>query len=98
MQQEINATEPTRAVRIHGINKMGAESGIAEMTDGRTIPLCQDDTEQNVWARWQVTYRDVFILDGENRPVAVFNLTVHGLQEPANYDSLKALILRAANE
>ncbi len=97
MQQEIDAAQPDHAVRIHGINKIGYESGNEGMVEGRTIPLCQDQQGQNVWVSWKATYRDVVILDPENRPVAVFNLTTHGLGTPANYDSLKALILEIAN-
>jgi hypothetical protein len=98
MQQEINATNPKHAVRIHGIDLIGYESGIPEMCAGRTIPLCQDDSIQVVQTRWQATYRDVFVLDEENRPTAVFNLTLHSLATQVNYDSLKALILQTAND
>jgi hypothetical protein len=44
-----------------------------------------------------VTWRDVVILDAQNRRVGVYNLTQHNLQTPANYDSLKAMILEEAN-
>lgn len=96
MQQEIAAADPSLDVRIHGVNKIGYESGNAGMCEGRTIPLCQDQQAQDVWTAWKVAYRDVVILDPENRPVAVFNLTTHGLGTPANYDSLKSLILQIA--
>lgn len=46
-----------------------------------------------VWDSWQITYRDVVILDGNNVPVAVFNLTSNDLQNSANYQALKDLLL-----
>jgi len=36
-----------------------------------------------------VTYRDVIILDADNIPVAVFNLTTHDLSAAGNRDALK---------
>jgi hypothetical protein len=66
MQQEISAMNPLREVQILGVNQIGRESGIGEMSEGRTIPLCQDEDSLKVWISWHVTYRDVFILDREN--------------------------------
>lgn len=43
-----------------------------------------------------MTYRDVVVLDSGNRVAAVYNLTEHDLSVPANYDSLKALLVRVA--
>jgi hypothetical protein len=79
------------------MNQIGAEGSIPEMCQGRTIPLCQDDTQQKVEERWKVTYRDVVILDPLGRPAAVYNLTKHGLGRTTAYDSLKAMILEIAN-
>ena len=77
-------------------NGAGQEAGNATITTGRSLPWLQDTDESGVYGDWQVTYRDVIILDAENRPVAVYNLTTHNLAEPANYDSLKALLLQVA--
>lgn len=51
-----------------------------------------------MWAAWQVTFRDVVILDTENRPVGVYNLTVHDLGDPASYAELKQLLIAATGE
>ena len=49
-----------------------------------------------MWAAWGVNYRDVVVLDGDNIPVAVYNLTIHDLSDPANYDALRTMLLDAA--
>lgn len=60
------------------------------------LPWLQDTPEVDAWGLWRVTWRDVVILDRENRPVAVYNLTVHDLADPGSYAELKALLLTAA--
>ena len=97
MQEEIDAVHPRLRVQILGVNKMGHESGNTTVVEGRTLPWLQETESQPCWTTWKVTWRDVVILDAQNRRVGVYNLTVHNLQERANYDSLKAMILREAN-
>ncbi len=98
MQNELLAANPMTKIRIAGVHQIGAESGIDTMCSGRDIPLLQDTYDDHVWAQWQVTYRDVVILDEENRAVAVFNLTEKSLSYPENYDELKQLLLDTAGE
>lgn len=62
----------------------------------RTLPWLQDILEDPVWTRWGVTYRDVRILDSQNRLFAVFNLTQNDLAVDENRDTLKQLFLNAA--
>jgi len=95
MQQEINAASPATPVQILGVNEAGQESGNAAMCEGRSLPWLQDTAEAQVWARWAITYRDVVILDRENRRMTAFNVTEHNLAIPAKYDSLKTLLLDA---
>lgn len=66
------------------------------MTQGRTLPWTQDTVAENVWGAWQVTYRDVVVLDPSNRALAVFNVTKHNLQRPAARDSLVRILRQAA--
>ena len=98
MQNELLNANPATIIRIAGINQIGAESGADAMCNGRDIPLLQDTTEDHAWAQWQVRYRDVVILDEENRTVAVFNVTDKPLTVQENYDELKQLLLDAAGE
>lgn len=97
MQADIAAGHPGRAVQILGVNQMGLESGNAATCEGRTIPWLQETADHPCWESWQVMWRDVVILDGENQRAGVFNLTPHDLADPANYDTLKAMILRVAS-
>lgn len=101
MQGEIDAELGGVAgtkVQILGINETGLESGNAYITNGRTLPWLQDTAEQQVWKSWAVTFRDVIILDAENKPIAVYNVTTHGLADPANYAELKQILVDAANK
>ena len=92
MQAELDAEG---GIDIVGINTLGSESGVQEMCDGRVLRLLQDTPAEHVWTQWQVDYRDVVILDKDNVPVGIYNLTVNDLSIPANYDGLKDM-LRAA--
>jgi hypothetical protein len=67
------------------------------MTTGRTLAWLQDNAAQAVWDSWQVTYRDLVILDRKNWRIGVFNLTEHNLAVPAEYATLKQKLLDAAH-
>ena len=92
MQTELAGAD----VQILGINKIGAESGNSTACDGRDIPWLQDRVDDEVWALWQITYRDVLILDADNRLIATYNLTEHNLADQASYDALKMMLQTAA--
>jgi hypothetical protein len=96
MQGEIDAADPPISVRILGVNEAGQESGNPDMCSGRTLPWLQDTRQQNVWGSWRVEFRDVVILDAENRVLRAYNLTTHDLGNPDYYAALKALLLAAA--
>ena len=94
MQDELTAAGLD--VTIFGVNQAGFESGVVTFTTDRDIGFLQDTAAVNVWTMWGVTYRDVYILDGNNEVVSVYNLTVNNLSEPVKYDELKALFTAAA--
>ena len=96
MQQEIDGAAPAKPVHILGINFTGLEDYNESFCYGRTLPWLQDTAAQNVWGSWAVTWRDVFILDAENRVIDVYNLTDHSLEVGANRDELRAKLLAAA--
>ena len=83
-------------MQILGINRIGAESGNAIACDGRDIPWLQDRAGDKVWGLWDVTYRDVLILDADNRLVGTYSLTEHNLSDQDSYDELKAMLQAAA--
>jgi hypothetical protein len=85
-------------VHILGVNAAGAEGGNAAICAGRHLPWLQDTVADSVWTSWGVAYRDVFVLDPENRVERIYNLTSFDLSVPANYDTLKAILTTAASE
>ena len=88
MQTELAGTD----IQLLGVNQAGAERGNFDTCMGNDIPWLQEDGAVDAWGLWDVRYRDVVILDAENVPVAVYNLTDHDLADPANYAELKALL------
>ena len=77
------------------VNEAGLEAGNDAFVMGKTMPLLQDTTSTNAWARWQVEYRDVVVLDAEGRRRSVQNLTTNDLSVPANFAALKQALLDA---
>ena len=96
MQKDIEAETWSTTVQIHGVNAAGLESGNAVTCQGRTTPWLQDTAAAQVYQKWEVTYRDVIIVNQDNEAVAAYNLTSHNLAVQANYDELKALLQQAA--
>jgi hypothetical protein len=98
LQDDLDALGLPVAVHILGVNDIGQESGNTSMTAGRDLPWLQDVPAASVWQSWNVTFRDVVILDEKNFPIAVYNLTVHDLGDPKNYAELKALLVAATKD
>lgn len=96
MQAEIDALGLDTPVSILGVNAVGAESSNDAMCQGRRIPWLQDTVESDVWGSWNVTYRDVVVLDRHNGFVTAYNLTIHDLGNPDYYAELKKILLQAA--
>jgi hypothetical protein len=92
---EIRAQTPALNVEILGVNDLNESAFNYLMTGGRQLPWLQDTAEQNVWSRWKVIFRDVRILDAQNRLYAVFNLTQFDLTYPTNRQALKTNFLNA---
>ena len=107
MQNELRSVYPDLPIQILGVNEFGHESGNSLMTDGRTAPLLQDvDANNNgssdVWYDlWDITFRDVKILNTQNEVVGTVNLTPpagYDLGEEINYDALKQIIADVAHD
>ncbi len=97
LQDEIRGEGWADDVQILGVNQIGHESGNESACIGKDLPWLQETAQQPIWTPWDITYRDVVILDGSNRKVSTYNLTNQDLSQPGNYAALKAL-LRAAAE
>lgn len=80
------------------MNDAGFESANETICEGRDLPWLQNTPEADVWNVWSVTYRDVWVLDADNVPVGIFNVTNNSLQDQDNYDTLKQMFLDAAGE
>lgn len=96
MQKELNGDFPDKGIKLLGVNGAGFETGVPQMIAGRFLPLLQDTVDVDAWGQWAVTYRDVVILDRDNVPVGVFNLTDHDLAVMMEYETLKGMLLDAA--
>ena len=96
MQDEFDAmtelTRPIQIVGLNGIDKDTKDSFVAE----RDLPWLLDTAEDDVWSQWKIAYRDLLILDPENKPVAVFNLTQFNLSD-VHYDTVKDTFLDLAD-
>lgn len=79
------------------MNEAGYESSLNQLTAAGDLPVLKDEANNAVWDSWDVTYRDVVILDGKNECYAVFNLTGNSIENPGNYADLKALFEGALN-
>lgn len=95
MQGELDAEAPELGIQLLGVNEAGHNSGVPAMVEGRKIPLLQD-VAGGAWPTWGVTYRDVIVLDRENVPFGVFNLTEHDLASMGAFAELKGMLLDAA--
>lgn len=93
MNQELAALE-TSAL-ILGVNAIGRESGNSSIVDGRTTPWLQDIPSEDVWASWDITYRDVVVLDANLEVTDIVNTTTYDLREPENYTRLLDAVLAA---
>jgi len=96
MQAELRVGDDALEIRILGVNGVGYESANETICDGRSIPWLQDEADVEVWDLWEVAYRDVILLDDENRPVGVYNLTTNDLGNPGNYAALRQMLIDAA--
>ncbi len=94
LQADLDAEFPG-AVQIVGINDVLYASGNDSITDGRDLPWLQNTEEADLWNVWGVAYRDVWVLDAENVPVGIFNLSGNSLADQANYDTLRTLFVDA---
>lgn len=92
---EVNAANTGLRVEILGINRISQAANnhlVAQSLN--VLPWLQDTTQQDVWVKWQIAYRDVLVLDSFNRPVLKDNLTSHDLGQVQNYNALKNALLQ----
>jgi hypothetical protein len=94
----VSRVQPGLRVEILGVNRISdAPYNGLILQSMNVLPWLQDTTDQAVWTRWQITYRDVLVLDSLNRPVLKDNLTSHDLGIAANRAALENALLQIAN-
>ncbi len=102
MQQELEDTYPQLRINLIGVNELGHDYANGAVSEGRDLPWLQDVDENSngksdVWYDlWDITYRDVMILNGDNVQVDSYNLTTYDLDVPANYAELREKLIDAA--
>jgi hypothetical protein len=96
LQRVLSREQHAMRVQILGVNDSTQWNENGNLPSNVTLPWLQDTQVDDVWGLWRVTWRDVWVLDDSNRTIAVYNLTVHSLATPANFDSLLHLLRDAA--
>lgn len=82
-------------MRFLGVNRADGADDATLATAEHSIALLQDDEEQDVWGSWEVEWRDLVVLDAENRVVGVMNLTEYDLGEEENVQRVRELVAEA---
>ena len=102
MQELFDAHYPSLDMEIIGVNEYGRDGNNEGFCEGRDIPWLQDvDSDGNgvsdVWYdSWDITYRDVVIVDEANNEIARYNVTDFDLINPANFETLRDMFIEEA--
>lgn len=96
MQRDLNRNLPSSKVNILAVNEVGHESANDLAASTGDLPLLQDTRADDVWGDWEVTYRDVQVVDADGELSAIYNLTRNDITQSGNYDTLREMIVNAA--
>ena len=96
MVAEVNATLPDWHVEGLGVNLLGQEASSGLVNAFSHLAWLHDNPAASLWSRWQVTYRDVFILGARNQLLGIYNLTQHDLGLPDNRAAFRQMLVQAA--
>ena len=84
-------------VEIVGINNPDdSANNHYVVAEERSLPWLQDSATSSAWLSWKVVWRDLRIVDPQNRLVAVLNLSYNDLSFASNRTTVKQLFLNAA--
>ena len=87
---------------ILAINEEGLESGSSQISPDENLPWLQDvDQDANgisdLWYdSWNISFRDVVVLDENNSVVDIYNVTPNDLADPTNYNTLRLMLVETA--
>jgi hypothetical protein len=93
---ELRSERPEWNIEIVGINWITSSSANPLMTAGRILPWLQTSSTNRAESIWGATYRDVRILDPENRLVGLYNLSANDLGQADRRAAMKSLFVDAA--
>ena len=95
----MNAVSTEFPIALIAVNENGHgnPSNYESTGDLGILPVLEDTADADVWGLWEVTYRDVIILNPCGEKAGVYNLSTHNLSDAADYAELKQLLLDAAN-
>ena len=96
MQQDLNRNLPSSKVNILAVNEVGHESANSVAAATGDLPLLQDTNADDVWTDWDVTYRDVRVVDADGELRGIYNLTRNDITNSRNYSILREMIVDAA--
>ena len=79
-----------------GVNRRDQSGNNHLVTGTRSLPWVQDTIDADLWNSWDVTWRDVRIVNSQQELAGVYNLTSNNLGSPNNRASLKNMLLEKA--
>ncbi|MDP7038166.1 MAG: hypothetical protein QGI45_03340, partial [Myxococcota bacterium] len=94
---------PELSISLLGINQEGHDSANDVVSENAavTLPWLQDNADADVWSLWNANWRDIIILDKNNKYYSTFS--VHGDHNPleseadgSNRIALKNMLIAAA--
>jgi len=86
---------PDRPLIIVAVNHDDARAGLDTLVSEGDLPILQDTAAGDLWGAWEVTWRDLIVLDPRGERVGVLNLTEHDLADEEHLQTLEALLLEA---
>jgi hypothetical protein len=96
MAAELKASNPQINIEVLGVNRQDRSDYNSNIAPYH-LPWLQDTFTNSVWGLWHVTYRDLRILDSQNRLFTTYNLTDHDLSDAGNRETLKEAFMEAAS-
>ena len=80
------------SAQIIGINQSGFERANETFTAGRDLPWLQDTEQTQLWDVWAVSYRDLYLVDGDGVLRDIYNLSSNDLRGEAATSELLSLV------
>ena len=99
MSNDIYKNDKNNIAFVGISNENHSKNQIPKMIQGTTLPWAHDNSGQDVWSKWGVRLRDLYILNEEGILYGMVNLTGYDPDPQVNggnnYNDLKQLILDA---